>query len=148
MSISCIADLWAAPVSKITSIVIVWQTTQRVQKMQSAGANSALFCGISFFPPAMITVLFFVTVVKSSTNYVLSKLHITVEFVSLLMYIKTSCVSQTVRVWTAVPLHHVPVVALIHTFPLFSWALFTLYYCTARVGTDCCIMYAFMAFYD
>jgi len=111
------------------------------------GLIQLFFSGISFFPPAMITVLFFVTVVKSSTNYVLSKLHITVEFVSLLMYIKTSCVSQTARVWTAVPLYQVPVVALIHTFPLFSWAPFTLYYCTARLGTDCCIMYAFMAFY-
>lgn len=102
------------------------------------------FYGIPFFLPTMITVLFFFfTVVKSPTNYLLSKLHVTVEFVLRLMYIKTSRVSQAVRVWMAVPLHLVPVLALTHAFPLFFWAPSTLYCCTARIGTDCCIMYAF-----
>lgn len=117
------------------------------KKLLAAGANSAPFCCVSFFPPAMITVLFFLTVVKWPTNYVLSKLHVTVEFVSRLMYIKTSRTSQTVGVRMAVPLHLVPVLALIHAFPLFFWAPFTLYCCTARIGTDCCIMYALMFFF-
>lgn len=120
--------------------------SKEFKKLLAAGANSAPFCGISYFPPTKITVLFFPTVVKSPTNYVLSKLHVTAELVLLLMYIKTSWVSQTVRVWMAVPLHQVPVAVLIHAFPLFFWPPFTLYCCTARVGTDCCIMYALMFF--
>lgn len=146
MSISSIATLSTAPISKITSIVTVWQTTQRVQKLLAAEANSAPFCGVSFFPPAMITVLFLSRVAKSPTNYVLSKLHITGEFASWLMYIKTSRVSESVRVQMAVPLHLAPVLALIHAFPLFFWAPFA-FYCTFRIGTDCCIMCALMFFY-
>lgn len=74
------------------------------KKLLAAGANSAPFCGISHLSPTKITVLFFPRVVKSPTNYVLSKLHVTAELVLLLMYIKTSWVSQTVGVWMAVPL--------------------------------------------
>lgn len=55
--------------------------------------------------------------------------------------------SQTVSVWMAVPLHLVLVLALIQAFPLLFWTPFTLYYVTARIGTDCCIMYALMAFF-
>lgn len=73
--------------------------SKEFKKLLAAGANSAPFCGVSVFPPAMITVLLFPMVVKSPTNYVLSKLHIIVEFASLLMYIKTSWVSQSGYRW-------------------------------------------------
>lgn len=65
---------------------------KELKKLLATGANSAPFCGVSCFRPAMITVLFFF----HPTNYVLSKLHITVEFVLRLMYIKTSQVSESV----------------------------------------------------
>lgn len=111
------------------------------------GLIQLLFVEFSFFPPPRLLSYFFLTVVKSPTNYVLSKLHITLEFVSWLMYIKTSRVSQTDGVRMAVPLHLVPVLALSHAFPLFFWAPFTLYHCADRIGTDCCIMYALMFFF-
>ena len=146
MSISSIASLWTAPVSKITSIVTVWQTTQSSKNCWLQGLIQLLFAAFHSFPPPWLLSYFFLTVVKSPTNYVLSKLHRAVEFVSRLMYLKTSRVSQTVGVGTPVPLHPVPVLALIHAFPLFFWALFTLYRCTARIGTDCCTVYALMFF--
>lgn len=55
--------------------------------------------------------------------------------------------SQTVSVWMAVPLRLVLVLTLIQAFPLLFWTLFTLYCGTARIGTDCCIMYALMFFF-
>lgn len=54
---------------------------------------------------------------------------------------KNSRVSQSVSQGTDLPLHLVPVLALIHTFPLFLRAPFA-FYRTARTGTDCCIMCA------
>lgn len=148
MSISDIANLWMAPVSKITSIVTVWQTTQRVQKdCWLWGLIQLLFVAFHSFPPPRLPPYFFPTVVKWPTNYVLSKLRVTVEFVSQLMYIKTSRVGQTVGVRMAVPLHPVPVVALIHAFPLFFWAPFTLPCCTARIGTHCCLVLCFHGFF-
>lgn len=100
MSISSTATLSTAPISKSLLLLQSDKLPKELKKLLAAGANSAPFCGVSFFHPAMITVLFFffLMVAKSPANYALSKLHITEDFVSCLRYIKTSQVSESVRV--------------------------------------------------
>lgn len=67
------------------------------------GLIQLLFVVFHAFTLPWLLSYFFSTVAKSPANYVLSKLHITVEFVLWLMYIKTSRASESLSQGTDVP---------------------------------------------